>query len=210
MKEEFHSLHGAREREPAHNEDEHHEKEKRHKNLAYALDPLFDAEENDARRGAEEKKMRDDGLDRVGREPPEGFAHEGGIVRDAASEEGLDHVVHAPAAHDRIEGEHEKAREDRDEPDPPAGAPAPAAKGRRGACARGAPEAHFSDEKRQSEREREDDVGDQKDGAAVGAGHVGKFPDGAETHGRACARENETQTGIPNGTIGHEGISLLL
>ena len=194
----------------AHYEDEHHQKEKGHQDLAHAFDPLFDAEEDDARCGPQKEEVRDDGVDRVSREPSEGFAHEGGVVRDAAPEEGLYHVVHAPAAHDRIEGEHEKAREDRDEPDPAAGAPAPAVKGRRGARARGAPEAHFSDEKRKPEREREDDVGDQKDGAAVGAGHVGELPNGAETHGRACARENEAQTGIPNGTIGHEGISLFL
>ena len=43
----------------------------------------------------------------------------------------------------------------------------------------------------------EEDVGEHEDGAAIRASHVGKLPNGTETDGGACARENKPQAGPP-------------
>ena len=197
LEEEFDSLHGAGEHEAAHDEDEHHEEEERHQDLGDALDALFNAEVDDEGGGAEEGEVREHGGDVGGGEGVEGAAHHGRIVDDAVAHEGLNHVVDAPAAHHGVEGEHEEAREHGDVSDDAREGAAEPSEGACGACAYRAAHAHLADEKREADRHGEEDVGEHEDGAAVRASHVGKLPNGTETDGGACARENKPQAGPP-------------
>ena len=87
--------------------------------------------------------------------------------------------MRAPAAYHGIKTQHqgtgkhgdgaEKAREGRPQ----------FAERRSGAAAACAAHAHFRHEKRQADRQGKGDRGEHEDGAAVGACHIGKFPDGA-------------------------------
>ena len=181
----------------AHDEDEHHEEEERHQDLGDALDALFNAEVDDEGGGAEEGEVREHGGDVGGGEGLEGAAHHGRIVDDAVAHEGLNHVVDAPAAHHGVEGEHEEAREHGDVSDDAREGAAEPSEGACGACAYRAAHAHLADEKREADRHGEEDVGEHEDGAAVRASHVGKLPNGTETDGGACARENKPQAGPP-------------
>ena len=120
-------------------------------------------------------------------------AEEFGIADEAAADDGVDHVLDAPAAHARVKREDQEDREDADAAEE---APAPAADlGERGhrALASGAAHGEFGHEQRDADGEGEEDVGQHEDGAAVRARHVRELPDGAEADGRACACKNEAE-----------------
>ena len=66
----------------------------------------------------------------------------------------------------------------------------------------------LGDQHRRTDQKRKHDKEQEKHRAAVRAGGVGKFPDGAETDGRTGGGENETETGRPIIVLTHKQTGL--
>ena len=94
--------------------------------------------------------------------------------------EGIKEISDAPAAHDRVVGKNQKGRKHGKDAERRAPAAADAHHGRHDGAAAAAAERNFCHHEHDADREREEDVGNDEGGAAVGARPERKLPDGAD------------------------------
>ena len=156
-KEKAYAVERPGQRQPAHDEHAHEDEKERHEDFAHALDPLFNAAEDDPGRRRKENDVAEHGKRTRRGEGFESGTH-GARVRDGAvADHRLREVVDAPAAHHGVKGENEVARGDRNEPEGRPGTPGKFRVRRGGAALGASAHCHFADQERKTDRERKED-----------------------------------------------------
>ena len=181
----FDALPAARERNAADDENEHQDEKRRHENLRKLFNARFDAAQHDEGRHEEEDEKVRIGAHAVGDKAAEIRAERVGVGSDAAAHEGVDGVLDAPAAHDRVKGKDQKDGENADAAEEAPGLAADEEEAAHGAALAGASHGEFGNEERNPDGHGKEDVGDHEDRSAVGARHVLELPDRAESDRRA-------------------------
>ena len=197
IKEVFHTGPGSGQRQSAHNDGEHQNKEHRHQIFRDAFNPGFDSKNDDAARDGEEGQMPGDITRAIGHQIAEMILQHLRVGNGDTAAEGVPEIGDTPTADDGVVGENHERGEHTESPhDGVPRSPDRTQRRDNGPAALTA-DGHFCHNKNYANSEGENNVRNNEGGAAVGTGPEGEFPYCTEADSRPRTRQDESDARAP-------------